>query len=116
MEKIMERFLELFCKTAATPAKKQSYSLTTFAQSVDLLKETSPDIKNILFLHSSLDRVIKTYCPSLSYTREYLTIKDAFIKRTLMECETLQNVRHLSHRISRSFTAFWSSFTASGIQ
>lgn len=49
------------------------------------MKQRNPEIKILLFLHTNLEKIIKIYCPTLNnYSREFLTIKDQFIKKTLM--------------------------------
>ena len=47
-----------------------------FKNGLEELKTSNPENKILLYFHSSLERIIKTYCPSLTYTREYLTVKD----------------------------------------
>ena len=41
-EKIVERFLDLFCRTAVTDPKKKSNSLTTFKNSLTVVKDMNP--------------------------------------------------------------------------
>ena len=42
VEKIVERFLDFFCKTAVTDPKKKSYSLMTFKNGIETLKKENP--------------------------------------------------------------------------
>lgn len=93
IEKIVNRFLDFFEKAAGTENKKTSKSLITFKNCLEEMKARNPELKILFFLHTNLEKIIKIYCPSMNnYSREFLTIKDEFIKRTLMECETISSV------------------------
>lgn len=82
----MTRFLDFFEKTTSKE-KKTSKSLLTFSNCFNELKRDSADLKILLFLHGSIEKIVQIYCPSLNnYSREYLTVKDEFIRKTLIEC------------------------------
>ncbi len=44
----------------------------------------------------------------MTYTKEYMTLKDEFIKRTLMECEAIANVLIIIFSQAKNYTAFYS--------
>lgn len=72
--------------------KKLSKSLTVFKQALEQLKAVCPTFKILLFLHNSIERIVKVYCPVLSDPGEFVTIKDEFIRRTVSECDGISNV------------------------
>ncbi len=62
------------------------------------MKQRNPELKILFFMHTTLEKMIKVYCPSLTtYSRDFLTIKDQLIKKTLMECEAITSVLLPSH-------------------
>lgn len=69
VEKIVERFLEFFCRVAVTDPKKKSNSLITFKNSMEQLKQANPENKILLYIQTALEKIIKTYCPAMTYSR-----------------------------------------------
>ena len=69
VEKIMTRFLD-FYERSAGKEKKTSKSLLVFNNCLNELKGDCSDLKILLFLHGSIEKMVKVYCPSLNnYSR-----------------------------------------------
>jgi hypothetical protein len=80
------------------------------------MKQRNPELKILFFMHSTLEKIIKVYCPSLiTYSRDFLTIKDLFIKKTLMECEAITSVPLLSLSNRRDCLGYWTYSSESKI-
>ena len=69
VEKLMTRFLD-FYERAAGREKRTSKSLLAFNNCLSELKRDSADLKILLFIHGSIEKIVKVYCPSLNdYSR-----------------------------------------------
>jgi hypothetical protein len=76
IEKLVTRFVDFYEKTAGKE-KKTSKSLLAFNNCLGELKRDCSDLKILLFMQGSIEKIVQVYCPSLNnYSREFLTVKD----------------------------------------
>ncbi len=75
VEKMVIKYEDFFTK-ASLKEKKKSASLITFKNYLAEEMKNAHENSLLMHMHTGLERIIKLYCPAMSYSRDFLTIKD----------------------------------------